>query len=321
MREQRRLGIRVGLRPTSMAPNDKSLAAPSCADWGASYDAAMRVYVLAFLLLMFACKKKKPEVDHDAAIAKMAEFKDQMCACKDKVCGDKVQEAMTKWSTDMAARSPDKRVNASEAQMKKMTEVGQMYGECMTRAMKPKDEPAPAPSPSPPPPQRTDTPPAPSSWNADDLVRQAREWAAKSKPGRVIATVKYSYVDNSGVLDTTYGAIDIDFGRVDDRDVKRRLGTPVRPKVVHDDCFSMSTTGGAWVVKPRKCGDTRDEVPRCSIPAIWKRAIERNASPEAVAVIELDVLAKQWTFTIDDEPTNLHVREQFPDDCELNVER
>jgi hypothetical protein len=203
--------------------------------------------------------------------------------------------------------------------MKKLTEIGNAYGDCMTRAMTGKAE-LTAPPPSPPPP-RTDTPPAPSSWNADDLVRQAREWATKSKPGRVIATVKYSYVDHEGVLDPTFGALEIEFGRVDERNLKRRLGTPVQPKVVHDDCFSMSTTGGAWIVKTRKCGDTRDEISRCNVSAIWKRAIERKASAEAIAVIVLDVLAKTWTFAIDDEPTNLHVREQFPDDCELNVER
>ncbi len=276
--------------------------------------------MLAFLVLVAACKMKKPEVDQDAAVVAMLEFKDQMCACKDKACADKVQETMTKWSTDMAARAGNKRDNANEAQIEKMTEIGQVYGECMTRAMSTKDEPAPTPPPSPPLP-RTDTPPAPSSWNADDLVRQAREWVTKSKPGRVIAAVKYSYVDRVGVLDATYGAISIDFGRVDDRNVKRRLGTPVQPKVVHDDCFSMSTTGGAWIVKAHKCGDTLDEIPRCNIPAIWKRAIERKANTEAVAVIELDVLAKTWTFAIDDEPTSMHVREQFPDDCELNVER
>jgi hypothetical protein len=277
----------------------------------------MKVYVTAFLLMVAACNKKS-DVNYDAALAKAVEFKDQMCACKDKACADIVHEAMTKWSMDLAARTPDKKSTASESYMKKLTEVGQIYGECMREASA-KAEPTPPP-PSPPPP-RTDTPPAPSSWSADDLVRQAREWASKSKPGRVIATVKYSYVDHEGVLDPTFGALEIEFGRVDERNLKRRLGTPVQPKVVHDDCFSMSTTGGAWIVKTRKCGDTRDEVPRCNIPGIWKRAIERKASAEAVAVIVLDVLAKTWTFAIDDEPTNLHVREQFPDDCELNVER
>jgi hypothetical protein len=68
----------------------------------------MRVYVTAFLLLVVACKKKMPDVDYDVALAKAVEFKDQMCACKDKACADIVHEAMTKWSMDLAARTPDK---------------------------------------------------------------------------------------------------------------------------------------------------------------------------------------------------------------------
>lgn len=89
----------------------------------------------ASLFAVGACKKKAGG-DAGEAVAKMTEFKDQMCACKDKACADKVQESMTKWSTDMAAKAGEnKDQKADEATMKKMTEVGQAYGECMTKAM------------------------------------------------------------------------------------------------------------------------------------------------------------------------------------------
>jgi hypothetical protein len=96
----------------------------------------------ASLFAVGACKKKGGG-DAGEAVAKMTEFKDQMCACKDKACADKVQESMTKWSTDMAAKAGDKKdQKADEATMKKMTEVGQAYGECMTKAMTPAADPA-----------------------------------------------------------------------------------------------------------------------------------------------------------------------------------
>ncbi len=90
----------------------------------------------ASLFAVGGCKKKGGG-DAGEAVAKMTEFKDEMCKCKDKACADKVQESMTKWSTEMAAKAGDKKepAKADEATMKKMTEVGQQYGECMTKAM------------------------------------------------------------------------------------------------------------------------------------------------------------------------------------------
>jgi hypothetical protein len=90
----------------------------------------------ATLFSVGACKKKGGG-DAGEAVAKMTEFKDEMCKCKDKACADKVQEGMTKWSTDMAAKAGDKKEppKQDEAMMKKMTEVGTQYGECMTKAM------------------------------------------------------------------------------------------------------------------------------------------------------------------------------------------
>jgi hypothetical protein len=36
----------------------------------------------------------------DAALAKLAEFKDQICACKDKACADAVMKGMMEWGEE-----------------------------------------------------------------------------------------------------------------------------------------------------------------------------------------------------------------------------
>ena len=92
----------------------------------------------ASLFTVSACKKKGGGGAGEA-MEKMGAFAEDMCKCKDKACADKVQEGMTKWSTDMAAKGGDKKADEKpdEATMKKMTEVGQKYAECMTKAMTP----------------------------------------------------------------------------------------------------------------------------------------------------------------------------------------
>ena len=96
----------------------------------------MQKFSIAFLAAMslasFGCKKKGGAGE---AMAKMGEFKDQMCACKDKKCADGVQDAMNKWSAENAKNAGDKPEKPDEETMKKMSEVGTKYGECMATAM------------------------------------------------------------------------------------------------------------------------------------------------------------------------------------------
>ena len=56
----------------------------------------------ASLFAVGACKKKGGG-DAGEAVAKMTEFKDQMCACKDKACADKVKEEFMGWVMKNAA--------------------------------------------------------------------------------------------------------------------------------------------------------------------------------------------------------------------------
>jgi hypothetical protein len=73
----------------------------------------------------------------EAAVARMRGFAGQMCACKDRVCADEVQQELTSWSTSMAGRERDPEERPSEALMKEMQEIGMHYAECMMKAMDP----------------------------------------------------------------------------------------------------------------------------------------------------------------------------------------
>jgi hypothetical protein len=99
----------------------------------------MKNLTIAFLaavsLMSFAGCKKKGGSD---GLAKMTEFKDQMCKCADKECADKVTEAMTQWGKDMAKEGGDKEAaKMSEEDMKKSAAVSEEMGKCMAKLMTP----------------------------------------------------------------------------------------------------------------------------------------------------------------------------------------
>jgi hypothetical protein len=96
----------------------------------------LSIAILAALsLLSFAgCKKKGGGGEY---LAKMTEFKDQMCKCTDRACADNVTAAMTKWTTDNAKAGADKNATASEEDTKKMTAVTEEMSKCMQKLMTP----------------------------------------------------------------------------------------------------------------------------------------------------------------------------------------
>ncbi len=283
----------------------------------------MKAFTPAFLLALFGCTETTPDPAADA-IPRMIGFRDEMCGCQNKPCADEVQERMTKWSSEMAVRLEDRPApKASVEEMKKMTEVGQAYGECMTRAMSAAAMEPPAP---PPPPPRKEAPPPDalppaSTLDAARLLQQAREWALDARPQHHIKRVQFAYVDANGFLDPTYGNIDVEFGRLDETKVKRRIGTPVPPRKKYEDCFAMIIKGGRWEKRTIECNDTIDYVPRCSVQTIWKRAIARRVPADAVALVTFDVPTKTWELALDDMPLDIHHHETFADDCPIEVER
>jgi hypothetical protein len=98
---------------------------------------AMKNLTLAFMVAMafvsFGCKKKGGG-DAAAAMAKMTEFKDEMCKCKDAKCAQDVSDKMTKWSQEQSKnqKEPPK---MSEEDTKKAAAIGEEMGKCMQAAM------------------------------------------------------------------------------------------------------------------------------------------------------------------------------------------
>jgi hypothetical protein len=94
----------------------------------------MIAFAATMTLMSFGCKKKSESGSSGAAMAKMSEFKDQMCACKDAECAKKVSDDMTTWSQEQAKNAKEP-VKMSEADQKRATEIGTQMGECMQKAM------------------------------------------------------------------------------------------------------------------------------------------------------------------------------------------
>jgi hypothetical protein len=65
---------------------------------------------------------------------KMNEFKDQMCACKDTACAQRVSDVMTNWGQQQAQdkAGPPK---MSDEDTKKFVQIGEAMGKCMQKAM------------------------------------------------------------------------------------------------------------------------------------------------------------------------------------------
>jgi hypothetical protein len=84
--------------------------------------------MVAMAFLSFGCKKKGSDAGN--AMAKMSEFADEMCKCKDAKCAQEVSDKMTKWGQEQSknAKEPPKMNEAAQ-------EIGKRMGECMTKAM------------------------------------------------------------------------------------------------------------------------------------------------------------------------------------------
>jgi hypothetical protein len=68
------------------------------------------------------------------ALKKMAEFKDQMCACKDTACAQRVSDVMTSWAQELSKEQTEP-PKMTEEDTKKATEIGEEMGKCMQKAM------------------------------------------------------------------------------------------------------------------------------------------------------------------------------------------
>jgi hypothetical protein len=67
-------------------------------------------------------------------MAKMQEFADKMCACKDAKCAQDVSDEMTKWGQEMS-KEMDEPPKMSEEDTEKAMNIGKRMGDCMVKAM------------------------------------------------------------------------------------------------------------------------------------------------------------------------------------------
>ncbi len=277
-----------------------------------------RAFVVSGLILLAGCPdKNNPERQIRMAVVKMSEYADKMCACKDKACADRVNEELTRWSTEMARDAGQVRDHKpDEEAMKKMVDAGTRYGECMTKVMG-------EPYATPP---REDIPPASTTHDADVLIREARTWARGKHPQHFVTDARINYVDSNGELDPEYGEVVIAFGRsFRSADVpKRKIGAPVVVQKEPDDCFQLSWKRGAgWSRTTFGCNETDEVNMRCATRQIWMAAIQRTAPPQGLATLSWRPTANggSWEFRIQDEPRKINIVESFEDDCPLAVEK
>src|ERR1044071_2755569 len=94
-----------------------------------------KLALVVVALLAFGGCKKKGGSSAGAAMAKMTEFKDEMCKCKDAKCAQDVSDKMAKWSADNAKNEKDQKM--SDADQKKAQAIGEELGKCMQAAMGP----------------------------------------------------------------------------------------------------------------------------------------------------------------------------------------
>ena len=96
-----------------------------------------KLVLITVALLAFAgCKKKETNSSAAAAMAKMAEFKDEMCKCKDAKCAQDVSDKMTKWSQEQT-KAGQATPKMTDADQKKAADLGEEMGKCMQAAMAP----------------------------------------------------------------------------------------------------------------------------------------------------------------------------------------
>jgi hypothetical protein len=86
------------------------------------------------LLTLSGCSKKGGGESAAAALTKMTELKNEMCACKDAKCAQDVSDQMTKW-TQKQGESGAKAPAMSAEDSKKAAAISEEMGKCMQTAM------------------------------------------------------------------------------------------------------------------------------------------------------------------------------------------
>ena len=278
------------------------------------------MYRAALLIALVACKKAEEPApsptagsgstaDVEAMLVTLTDFADAMCRCSTPSCAENVDRESSQWSARKKHGG-----TPTPAQRQRISAQMTRYAQCRTKA-------ALAPSP---PDAAVDHGPEPVKppATAGALMISASAFAKADR----VRSAKYAYIGADGVLDPEFGAFEVRFGLapVDVDDPNRRTGAPRRaPKDRPTYCEQFAwTPAGGWAGRMLSCGDVAVVGPRCAATEIWKRAIERNAPADALAVLDYQTSNGKgaWSFRISDPPRGVNVQLGFRDDCELNVE-
>jgi len=113
----------------------------------------MRATIIAMMAVTLACGSTTPtpppisnvasrapvDAAVDAALtgtaalmAKMSQFKDDMCKCADRACADLVTQQISQWGQEMAKSAGDQ-PKMSEPDMKQMAAISEELAKCMTK--------------------------------------------------------------------------------------------------------------------------------------------------------------------------------------------
>jgi len=88
-------------------------------------------FLAALSLAGFGCHKDKNKAGE--SIAKLNEIKKKMCACKDKVCSEKVSEELTAWEQAQRPAAGDKPGPLGEEDDKKQEEIKDEISQCLLK--------------------------------------------------------------------------------------------------------------------------------------------------------------------------------------------
>src|SRR5215216_1504629 len=89
--------------------------------------------VIVAAVSIFTVTGCKKQGSGGEAAAKMDGFAKDMCACKDKACGDKVNADMAKWGEENAKAAGKESAKPDPELTRKMTEASTRLGECYAK--------------------------------------------------------------------------------------------------------------------------------------------------------------------------------------------
>jgi len=172
-------------------------------------------------------------------------------------------------------------------------------------------------------PKNPTTPDSPDPTTADALIHDAMERAQTYDLSRI--TIEY--VAKDGMLDPRYstGTIAFTQDRTDPPDdPDRPTGAPPTPPpraATARKCPVWAWEPGAWTSTQGHCSAVVIGAVRCTVPAIWQRAIVDGAPREALAKLAISGRAgrtttpPRWSFEIRDQARGVLFVRSYPDDC------